>query len=93
MCTGRQGPNRPKPMLEQPQESMPSLGTRLKIQQLGHLRAKINLARANYRVEPTYEREIALSRLVKQEQALSDDVGFGAAPETKHRLRNGGSAR
>lgn len=80
MGRGRHGPNKPREMRPQPLEAPPGLDTRVKIRRLEELRAKIRLARANYRVAPSRAMEIALAKLVREENELNCEVGFGSAP-------------
>lgn len=65
-------------------QTLPSLQTNQKIEKLQRLRAKISLARYDYRVAPTISKEIALRDLVRQEEDLSADVGFGDHPDSPY---------
>lgn len=66
-------------LYQQPTEDFPDSKTNRKIRQLDELRRKIRLARNDLRVAPTRTKEIALQTLIRQEEELSGEVGFGIA--------------
>jgi hypothetical protein len=78
MGRGGWGPNTPRVIREQPQEGLPGRETNEKIKRLHVLRLKIREARRVYRMAPTPSSEGNLRRLIRQEEILSDEVGFGA---------------
>jgi hypothetical protein len=73
----------PAEFYEQPQEGAPRYDFYVKLEQLAALREKVKLARCAYRAQPTPANEIALRKLMAQDDALTWDIGFGAAPEKR----------
>lgn len=67
----------PRPISEQPRQKPPRRETKRKIRQLAELRKEIERLKVNLRVAPTPDMERELQRLIRRENDLSGEVGFG----------------